>query len=130
MKQKGAKLTIVLPVSVPSHCALMQPAADKLAILLDTIEIKTPKIPILHNRDVQIYTEAHEIRRILCEQLVQPVRWVETIQALARYGVSHIIECGPAKVLSGLIKRIDSDIYLNNMDTPESLSEIACLQPI
>lgn len=128
MKEKGAKRAIVLPVSVPSHCALMQPAADKFAELLEKIDIQSPNIPVLHNRDVQSHTQASEIRRILCEQLVYPVRWVETIQTLSEQGITEIVECGPGKVLAGLIKRIDSGLRVFNMDTPQGVSETLCLE--
>lgn len=128
MKEKGAKRAIALPVSVPSHCALMQSAADELSKLLETIEIQAPQIPVLHNSDVQTHTDANEIRRILCEQLVQPVRWVETVQKLAEHQVQNLIECGPGKVLSGLIKRIDSQLRVYSIDTPEGLSEVICLK--
>jgi [acyl-carrier-protein] S-malonyltransferase len=128
MKQAGAKRAIPLPVSVPSHCALMQPAVEKLAAVLEKIEIRTPKIPILHNKDVQLHTQPNEIRSVLCEQLVHPVRWVQTIQQFCENRVQNIIECGPGKVLSGLIKRIDNTLHVYNMDTPTSLSEILCLK--
>lgn len=128
MKEAGAKRAIPLPVSVPSHCSLMQPAIEKLAAVLEKIEIRAPHIPILHNKDVQLHAQPHEIRAVLCEQLVHPVRWVETIQKFSENQVQNIIECGPGKVLSGLIKRIDNTLQVYNMDTPTSLSEILCLK--
>ncbi len=109
-KEKGAKRALALPVSVPSHCALMQPAADKLREYLATVQINTPKIPVLHNADVVAYTEAVQIKDALVRQLYSPVRWVETIQAIAALGVTNTAECGPGKVLTGLTKRIVTEL--------------------
>lgn len=103
----GAKKAILLPVSVPSHCDLMLPAADKLAAELSAIEIVAPKIPVIHNADVARYDDPDKIRDALKRQLYSPVRWVETIQYMAQQGVDEIVECGPGKVLAGLNKRID-----------------------
>ncbi len=109
-KEAGAKRALLLPVSVPSHCSLMQPAADELTKVLATIEVKASLIEVLHNVDVMAHRDADTIRALLAQQLHQPVRWVETIQALGKAGVSTIVECGPGKVLAGLNKRIDRDI--------------------
>jgi len=109
-KEKGAKITKLLPVSVPSHCDLMKPAAERLKELLDTIELKSPKIPVINNADVVAETDPEKIKDALVRQLYNPVRWVETIEFFAREGVDKIIECGPGKVLAGLIKRIDKNI--------------------
>lgn len=105
-KEQGAKRALKLPVSVPSHCALMQPAADKLAEQLVAITITAPAIPVLHNVDVSRHNEADAIRQALAQQLYQPVRWVETIEAMHGQGVDTVIEAGPGKVLAGLNKRI------------------------
>jgi len=105
-KTLGAKRAILLPVSVPSHCALMAPAALQLAPILRAVPFKTPKIPVLHNVDLCLHHEAETIQNALIDQLVQPVRWLETIQAMLALGSERFIECGPGKVLSGLIKRI------------------------
>ena len=105
-KDKGAKRALPLPVSVPSHCALMKPAAEKLLVALNDIEIKTPDVPVLHNADVAGYADPMAIRDALARQLFSPVRWVETVQAMAAQGVQLIAECGPGKVLAGLNKRI------------------------
>ncbi|MEW5942566.1 MAG: ACP S-malonyltransferase [Pseudomonadota bacterium] len=107
-KAKGAKRALPLPVSVPSHCALMRPAADKLARYLDGVGLKTPQMPVLHNADVKSYGAEAEIKDALVRQLYSPVRWVETVQAFAAQGIGHVAECGPGKVLAGLNKRIDS----------------------
>jgi [acyl-carrier-protein] S-malonyltransferase len=107
-KQAGAKIAKEIPVSVPSHCELMKPAAERLAKRLANINIKAPQIPVIHNVDVCSYASAEEIRSALIRQLYCPVRWVETIQYLVSHGVKTAIECGPGKVLAGLNKRIDS----------------------
>ena len=105
-KAKGAKRALPLPVSVPSHCALMQPAADKLRLALAEIEIKTPGVMVLHNADVASHADPAAIRDALARQLFSPVRWVETVQSFAAQGVQLVAECGPGKVLAGLNKRI------------------------
>lgn len=109
-KQAGAKRVLALAVSAPSHCALMLPAAERLAVRLATVTINAPRIPVLHNVDVAAYSEGVAIRDALVRQLHQPVRWVETIQAMGARGVSTVLECGPGKVLAGLIKRIDTTL--------------------
>jgi len=111
-KEQGAKLTLPIPVSVPSHCKLMQPAAIRLAELLSTIVIKAPDMPVLNNVDVTCYTDADTIRDGLVRQLYMPVRWVEIIQYFVRENITYIIECGPGKVLTGLNKRIDKRLQL------------------
>jgi [acyl-carrier-protein] S-malonyltransferase len=105
-KAKGAKRALPLPVSVPSHCALMKPAAEKLLAALNGIEVKAPVVPVLHNADVADHADPMAIRDALARQLYRPVRWVETVQAMAAQGVELIAECGPGKVLAGLNKRI------------------------
>ncbi len=105
-KAKGAKRALPLPVSVPSHCALMQPAAEKLRLALAEIEIKTPSVTVLHNADVASHADPAAIRDALARQLFSPVRWVETVQSFAAQGVQLVAECGPGKVLAGLNKRI------------------------
>ncbi|GGX78302.1 ACP S-malonyltransferase [Vogesella alkaliphila] len=109
-KARGAKRALPLPVSVPSHCSLMKPAADKLAAALATIQINSPQIPVLHNADVAAYDNADQIRDALTRQLYRPVRWTETIQQLAAGGIVLMAECGPGKVLAGLAKRIDGSV--------------------
>jgi [acyl-carrier-protein] S-malonyltransferase len=106
-KAAGAKRALLLPVSVPSHCSLMQPAADNMQQRLASIEITTPKISIINNVDVTTVTSADDIRATLVRQCYQPVRWVETIQFMQAHGISTIVECGPGKVLAGLNKRIE-----------------------
>lgn len=109
-KSKGAKLAVILPMSIPSHCSLMQSAAEKFALLLEEIALQPPRIPILHNADVQQHSETASIREILVRQLYRPVRWTETIQAIAAQNVKYVVECGPGKVLSGLSRRIDKNL--------------------
>jgi [acyl-carrier-protein] S-malonyltransferase len=113
-KEAGAKLAKQLPVSVPSHCVLMKPAAERLAALLETIEIQTPVLPVINNVDVTLYENADSIKKGLTRQLFMPVRWVEVIQAFKNQNINPIIECGPGKVLSGLNKRIIADAELKN----------------
>lgn len=108
-KQAGAKRAVTLPVSVPSHCALMESAAVKLERILTDINLAAPKIEIIHNVDVQTHMAPELIRGALTEQLFKPVRWVETIQLMHQQGVTTFIECGPGKVLTGLDKRIVKD---------------------
>ncbi len=110
LKETGAKRALMLPVSVPSHCQLMLPAAEKLGEKLNGIELQAPSIPVIHNVDVQSHADGDAIRQALQQQLHNPVRWVETIQAMTAQGVDHIVECGPGKVLIGLCKRIDKSI--------------------
>ncbi len=105
-KEAGAKRAVILPVSVPSHCELMKPAAEKLAERLATINVSAPQIPVINNADVSKASDADAIRDALVRQLYSPVRWVETVQAMAGEGVDTLIECGPGKVLVGLNKRI------------------------
>jgi [acyl-carrier-protein] S-malonyltransferase len=105
-KAAGAKRALSLPVSVPSHCALMKPAADALLEAMQHITFKTPSIPMINNVDVTIETSPDAIRSALHRQLFMPVRWVEVVQHLGKLGIEQIIECGPGKVLCGLNKRI------------------------
>ena len=121
--EKGAKRALLLPVSVPSHCALMRPAADRLKLELENITINSPKIPVIHNASVTSSLDATEIRGLLTQQLFSPVRWVETIQHLAGNGVTTLVECGPGKVLAGLTKRIDKSVEALPVFDPASLEK-------
>ena len=109
-KAKGAKRALPLPVSVPSHCDLMKPAADKLREYLKNVNVQAPSVPVLHNADVSAYADAAQIKDALVRQLYSPVRWVETVQQLAAQGVLSAAECGPGKVLAGLAKRIVAEV--------------------
>ena len=122
-KAAGAKRSVILPVSVPSHCALMQKAADRFAERLNTVDFEQPKIPVLHNVDATERSDAREIKLALQDQLCQPVRWVETIQKMVSKDINTIVECGPGKVLSGLIKRIDRSLNIFPVFDPASLEK-------
>ncbi|WP_372871684.1 ACP S-malonyltransferase [Shewanella sp.] len=109
-KAAGAKMAVALPVSVPSHCSLMKGAADKLADALAAIEFSAPAIPVINNVDVQAPSDVAAIRDALVRQLYCPVRWTETVEAMAADGITHLVECGPGKVLTGLAKRINKSV--------------------
>jgi [acyl-carrier-protein] S-malonyltransferase len=109
-KERGAKRALELPVSVPSHCALMKPAADKLAEVLAGVTFNAPAIPVINNVNVASVSSADDIRDALARQLYSPVRWVETIEKMATDGVDNVIECGPGKVLVGQNKRINKEL--------------------
>jgi [acyl-carrier-protein] S-malonyltransferase len=123
-KDKGAKRALLLPVSVPSHCELMKPAAANLATALETISIQSPTIPVLHNVSVTTTDSEADIKQLLAQQLYSPVRWVETIQYFAKQGVDTLIECGPGKVLAGLTKRIDKSVTGLPMFDQASLEKV------
>lgn len=120
-KEKGAKKTMLLPVSVPSHCGLMKGAAEKLTEALVNVRISSPTIPVIQNVDVKIYQHPDDIRAALVSQLYCPVRWVETIQRLVSEGIQQVVECGSSKVLAGLIKRIDPLVKPLNIELPADL---------
>ena len=120
-KARGAKRALPLPVSAPSHCALMRPAAERLAHKLGALELRAPRIPVIHNVDVLTHADADEIRATLKAQLHSPVRWVETVQKLAREGNLKQVEFGPGKVLAGLAKRIDKAVETYPVYDPDSL---------
>ncbi|MEZ9469191.1 ACP S-malonyltransferase [Vibrio lentus] len=105
-KEAGAKRALPLPVSVPSHCALMKPAADKLAVALEALEFNAPALPVINNVDVIAETDPEKIKSALVRQLYSPVRWTEGVQAMNEQGVEKLLELGPGKVLTGLTKRI------------------------
>ncbi len=109
-RSKGAKRALMLPVSIPSHCSLMSQAADKLQQRLETLMLEPLETPLLHNADAQRHENTEGIKRILIRQLCSPVRWTETIRSFASADVTHVVECGPGKVLSGLNKRIDANL--------------------
>ncbi len=123
-KIKGAKRALPLPVSVPSHCALMKPAALKLAEYLKDVTITIPQIPVIHNADVASYDNADKIKDALVRQLYSPVRWVETVQAVYTQGITQAAECGPGKVLAGLTKRIVAELPCVAMTSNEALLEL------
>ncbi len=122
-KAKGAKRALILPVSVPSHCALMKPAAEKLQAYLQNVAVTAPQIPVLHNADVAAYNDAGQIKDALVRQLYSPVRWVETVQAMAAQGIAQAAECGPGKVLAGLNKRIVADMACVALTGSDAVNE-------
>jgi len=126
-KAKGAKRAIMLPMSVPSHCSLMHQAAEKMQQRLELVALQSPTIPVLHNADVQPHASAAAIRNILVRQLCEPVRWTETIHTFATAGVTHVVECGPGKVLSGLNKRIDGKLQSLALADGEALRQAAAV---
>ena len=126
-KAKGAKRALSLPVSVPSHCALMRPAAEKLAEYLKNVTINTPQIPVIHNADVAAYNDAEHIKDVLVRQLYSPVRWVETLQAIVAQGVTSSAECGPGKVLAGLTKRIIAELPCTALISNEVIAEFIAI---
>ncbi|MGZ9898078.1 ACP S-malonyltransferase [Shewanella gaetbuli] len=109
-KEAGAKMAVALPVSVPSHCALMKPAADKLSQALSEMTFNAPTINVINNVDVAMPTDAADIKDALVRQLYCPVRWSETVTLMAEQGINHLVEIGPGKVLTGLTKRINKSV--------------------
>ncbi len=122
-KESGAKRALMLPVSVPSHCRLMGPAAVQLAERLASVKFESPTIPVINNVDVKIESDANAIRDALVRQLHNPVRWVEVIQAMGTQGATCIVESGPGKVLAGLNKRIDKSMTAFPIHDPASLAQ-------
>ena len=122
-KAAGAKRALLLPVSVPSHCALMKPAASQMRKMLQDTEFKAPVIPVINNVDVAVYNDPEAIRDALVRQLYNPVRWVETIRHMATIGIKTLIECGPGKVLAGLNKRIDKDMTAMPVYDPATMEQ-------
>ena len=108
-KAKGAKRAIMLPMSVPSHCSLLQGAAEQMREYLAGVAMQTPAVPVLHNADVKSYSDVAAIKDALVRQLYSPVRWVETVLEFGKQGITHNVECAPGKVLAGLNKRIDTN---------------------
>jgi [acyl-carrier-protein] S-malonyltransferase len=124
MKESGAKRALPLPVSVPSHCALMKPAAEKLAAALADITVSAPVIPVINNVDVVAESEPAQIKEALVRQLFSPVRWTDTVASMAESGVELALEMGPGKVLSGLAKRIDKRVEGVAANDPASVQEL------
>ena len=122
LKANGAKRALLLPVSAPFHSRLMKPAADRLKEQLAGIEFAAPAIPIINNVDVAVETDAGRIRDALYRQAFSPVRWVECVQAIKAQGLSTLVECGPGKVLAGMVKRIDPELTGAPLFDPASLA--------
>ncbi|EJI85682.1 malonyl CoA-acyl carrier protein transacylase [Alishewanella aestuarii B11] len=121
-KAAGAKRALPLPVSVPSHCALMRPAAEQLAVDLAALHFNMPVIPVVNNVDVELADSAEAIKEALIRQLYSPVRWTETIEYFAAQGVTEVLELGAGKVLSGLIKRINKELNTSSITDSAALS--------
>jgi [acyl-carrier-protein] S-malonyltransferase len=124
LKANGAKRALPLPVSAPFHSSLMKPAADQLATRLAETVLAAPRIPVLNNIDVVVETDAQRIRDALVRQAYGPVRWVECVQAIKARGVLQVVECGPGKVLAGLVKRIDAEMAGMALFDPATLSDV------
>ncbi len=123
LKAAGAKRALLLPVSAPFHSSLMKPAAEKLRTALAGLELAAPRIPVVNNVDVAVQQDADAIRDALYRQAFGPVRWVECVQALKARGATHLVECGPGKVLAGLAKRIDPELVAASIYDPATLAE-------
>jgi len=124
LKAKGAKRALPLPVSAPFHSSLMKPAAERLRDRLSATPFAAPRIDVVNNIDVAVEADPAAIRDALYRQAFGPVRWVETVQAIRARGVTHIIECGPGKVLAGMVKRIDADAVAATLLDPSSLADV------
>ena len=127
LKARGAKRALLLAVSAPFHSSLMRPAAERLKDRLAGVLLAAPRIPVLNNIDVRVETDPTSIRDALYRQAFGPVRWVETVLAIRTRGLTHVIECGPGKVLAGLAKRIDADIVSANVFDPDSMAQARSL---
>ncbi|BAU73587.1 ACP S-malonyltransferase [Metapseudomonas furukawaii] len=121
-KARGAKRAMPLPVSVPSHCALMKPAAERFAESVEALAWQAPAIPLVQNVSAAIVADLAELKRDLLAQLYSPVRWVESMVNLSERGVTDLVECGPGKVLSGLNKRCVKGVNTHNLDTPDAFA--------
>lgn len=124
-KEAGAKRAMLLPVSVPSHCVLMKPAAEKLADYLDTLTLTTPIIPVLQNADLQCHQHVVDIKQALVKQLYAPVNWVSAVEVLLERGVMQVVECGPGKVLTSLNKRIATEATCMALNDLQALASFA-----
>lgn len=121
LKEVGARRAVMLPVSVPSHCNLMLPAAEKLSEYLNELNFEVPKIPVVHNFDVASHSASDVIANVLTKQMYSPVRWVDSMRFLHDQGVTNFVECGPGKVLSGLVKRIVKNCHAYTTQNPNGL---------
>jgi [acyl-carrier-protein] S-malonyltransferase len=122
-KAKGARRAVPLPVSAPFHSALMRPAAERLGSYLADVTVSVPKFPLVNNVDVKAETQPSAIKSALVRQAASPVRWVETVQKMRAEGVTHVLECGPGKVLAGMVKRIDGALQVHALADRASLEQ-------
>lgn len=120
-KEAGAKRALPLPVSAPFHTSLMKPAADRLAELVEATEFKVPEVAVVHNVHAKTERDPARIKALMIEQIYSPVLWVDCVKAVAAAGVTNVIECGPGKVLAGLIKRIDRSLVASGLETPQDV---------
>jgi [acyl-carrier-protein] S-malonyltransferase len=127
LKSAGAKRTLLLPVSAPFHCTLMKPAAERLRQAMTGIDLQAPQIPLINNIDVASPSSADDIRDALYRQAFGPVRWVEVIRAMHPRGVTHVVECGPGKVLAGMTPRIQDSLQTASLYDPASLAQVQAL---
>jgi [acyl-carrier-protein] S-malonyltransferase len=123
-KAKGAKRALPLPVSAPFHSSLLKPASDRLREYMQALTFSAPQIPLINNVDVAIVNDAAAIKDALVRQAASPVRWVESVQKMAAEGVTHVVECGPGKVLAGLTKRINGDLIGEAITDQASLEKV------
>jgi len=124
VKAAGAKRALILPVSAPFHSSLMLPAAVKMKEALKSVVLAAPQIPVLNNIDVSVQSDEAAIKDALYRQAFGPVRWVETVLAMKARGISNIVECGPGKVLAGMVKRIDAELTGTALFDPASLADV------
>jgi [acyl-carrier-protein] S-malonyltransferase len=124
LKANGAKRALPLAVSAPFHSSLMKPAADKLRDKLAGLSLAAPQIPVINNIDVAVETDPDRIRDALYRQAFGPVRWVECVQAIKARGLTNLVECGPGKVLAGMVKRIDAELMGAALLDPASLADV------
>lgn len=129
-KVAGAKRALLLPVSVPSHCRLMKPAAEQLAQALENVSINKPQITVLHNVDVVAHQDEDSIKNALVQQLYSPIRWTETVKKLIAKGITEYAECGPGKVLTGLAKRIDKSAVCAALTSQDSVENFIAVHSI
>jgi [acyl-carrier-protein] S-malonyltransferase len=122
-KAKGARRAVPLPVSAPFHSALMRPAAERLGSYLADVTVSVPKFPLVNNVDVKVETQPPAIKSALVRQAASPVRWVETVQKMRADGVTHVLECGPGRVLAGMVKRIDGALQVHALADRASLEQ-------
>jgi [acyl-carrier-protein] S-malonyltransferase len=122
-KAHGAKRAVLLPVSAPFHSSLLQPAAERLALRLAHVDVRAPSIPVIHDVDVATHDTPDAIRTALARQAASPVRWTEIVQRMAAEGVTHVVECGPGKVLAGLTRRIAEDITVHALTDSAAIDE-------
>ncbi len=119
--EAGARRAVLLEVSAPFHCELMRPAADRFETVLDAVDLRAPDVPVVHNLDATVSTDAATIRQKLMRQIYSPVRWTDCVTTIRSHGVDRLIECGPGNVLAGLVRRIDRSVDVVGIGTAEGM---------